>query len=114
MNQDEYNNRYLSFKQSGQFDISLIQEFLYEKGEKFDLNQFFQALNILNNPFQAMNQDLSKYQGIDFQKIMIDIIIAHYDKKFNIQRCDINFSQMSDKRYFKTLIQKYPNGMIHI
>lgn len=114
MNQDEYNNRYLSFKQSGQFDSILIQEYLYEKSEKFDLNQFFQALNILNNPFQVMQHNLSQYQGIDYQKIMIDTIIAHYDKKFNIQRCDINFSQMTDKKYMKTLLQKYPSGMIYI
>lgn len=114
MNQDEYNAHYISFKQTGQFNSILIQEYLAEKGENFDLNQFLQVLNILNNPFQAMQYNLTQYQGINFQEIMINAVMKHYDTKFNIQRYDINFSQIKDIKYLKLLSQKYPNGIIHI
>ena len=114
MKEEDYNKLYLSFKQTGQFDSILIQEYLAEKGEKFDLNYFLQVQQILNNPFQAMQYDLSKYQGIDFNKIMVDTILKYYDKKFGIQRYDINFSQIKDKRLHKDLIQKYPSSVIYI
>jgi hypothetical protein len=112
--EDEYNKLYLSFKRTGSFDTSLIREFLAEKGEKFNLDEFLQILQIMNHPFQSMQYDFSKYQGIDFNKIMVDTIIKHYDSKFGIQRYDINFSQIKDKRLHKDLIQKYPNGVIYI
>ena len=114
MKEEEYNKLYISFKQTGQFDSILLREFLAEKGEKFDLNKFLQILQVMNHPFQSMQYDFSKYQGIDFNQIMVNTVIKYYDKKFGIQRYDINFSQIKDKRLHKDLIQKYPSEIIYI
>lgn len=113
MNKEEYEKLYQFFKQTGQVESILIQEYLYDVGKKFDLNEFFKALQILQNPFSMMNPNLQKYSGIDFQQIMVDKCFEHFDTKFDIQRYDLSFGQIKDKRLLKNLLQRFPQGIIH-
>ena len=113
MNQTEYNNIYFTFKQTGQVESILIQEYLYDVGKKFDLNEFFKALQILQNPFSMMNPNLQKYSCIDFQQIMVNKCFEYFDAKFGIQRYDLTFGEIRDKRLLKNLLQNFPQGIIH-
>lgn len=113
MQESDYDKIYFHFKNTGQFDSNLIREYLYEIDKDFDLNIFFNALQILNNPFAQMNPELAPYVGIDYQKIMVDKCFEHFDNKFNKTRSDLTFTDVKDKRLFKNLIQKYPQGIIY-
>lgn len=113
MNEQEYDKYYHHFKQTGEFNSNIIREYLHEIGKDFDLNQFFQALNIINSPFSMMDENLQKYSGIDYQQIMVEKCFQHFDKKFSKQRYDLTFDKITDKRLMKNLLQKYPNQIIY-
>lgn len=113
MTETEYDSLYYHFKNTGEFDANILQEYLYEVGKSFDINQFFHILNILENPFAQLNADLQRYTGINYKLIMINKCFEHFDRKFNKSHFNLHFSEVTDERLLKTLTQKYPQQIIY-
>lgn len=114
MTEVEYDKYYIDYKESGRFNSNIIREYLYEIGKDFNLNIFFQALNILNNPFASMDANLEKFVGIDYQKIMVDRCLEYFDNKFYKQRYTLDFRNTDDKRLLKKLFERHSTGIIYI
>jgi hypothetical protein len=111
MTKDQYIKIYDDFVRTSQLDGTIIYEFCREKDKDFNINEFMKALEAIENPFILMsNPAYQKYQGIDYQKIMIDACFKYFDEKFSIKRLDIDFKNVLDKRISKSLYNKYSSG----